>query len=251
MTIREETEAIERRTLSRYATLSENSLGRRTPLEDDPIRRDPQELPAQGDGQDRRTLGDRDGHRARPHPRHLGRSHGGQRVHDPRLFDISYRRLTLSTCGIVPQIYELAKADLPINLAISLHSAMQDKRASIMPIAKRYGLQELLRAADDYQATTGRRVSFEYTMFRDVNDSEADLAALIHLLKDRGSHVNLIPANHFPGSDFDTPDRERVEAFAAGLNDAGITTTVRRSLGQDIDAACGQLRLRHLAKTDG
>ncbi len=173
------------------------------------------------------------------------------RVHDPRLFDISYRRLTLSTCGIVPQIYELAKADLPINLAISLHSAMQDKRASIMPIAKRYGLQELLRAADDYQATTGRRVSFEYTMFRDVNDSEADLAALIHLLKDRGSHVNLIPANHFPGSDFDTPDRERVEAFAAGLNDAGITTTVRRSLGQDIDAACGQLRLRHLAKTDG
>lgn len=173
------------------------------------------------------------------------------RVHDPLLFDISYRRLTLSTCGIVPQIQKLAEVDLPINLAISLHAAMQDKRETIMPIAKVYDLNELLAAADDYQAKTGRRVSFEYTLFRDVNDTEADLAALIHLLKDRHAHVNLIPANHFPGSDFDAPDKGRVQDFEEGLSKAGIQTTVRRSLGQDIDAACGQLRLRHLAKTDG
>lgn len=170
-----------------------------------------------------------------------------RQVHDPASFNISYRRITISTCGLVPEIYALADLDLPITLSISLHSSIQEKRAELMPIAKRYKLPELLQAAHDYQAKTGRRVSFEYALFKDVNDREEDARTLAQLCRGQGFHVNLIPANHFPGSPYVPPSRDSVERFQEILRRAGVEVTVRRSLGRDIEAACGQLRLKYLA----
>lgn len=169
------------------------------------------------------------------------------KIHSPELFNISYRRITISTCGLVPEIRKLADQNLPITLSISLHQPFQEEREKLMPIAKRYSLAELLSAADYYFAKTGRRVSYEYALFRDYNDSEREAEKLLELFKGRPVHINLIPANHFPGSTYYPPSRESVLNFKRILEQGNVKVTLRRSLGRDIEAACGQLRLKHLA----
>lgn len=163
-----------------------------------------------------------------------------RRLHDE--YGISKRRVTISTCGLVPQMAELAQAQEPVTLAISLHSAIQAKREEIMPIAKRYPLKELLAASKAYFASTGRRISYEYLMIRDFNDGEEDLSALIRALKEAPGHVNLIPLNDYPGMTLQPASEERMMHFMNTLKREGIPVSRRRSLGADIDAACGQLR---------
>lgn len=161
---------------------------------------------------------------------------------------IGYRHISLSTCGLVPRIYDLARVDLPITLSISLHAPTDEQRSAIMPINRRYPLSELFAACRDYYATTGRRISFEYTLISGKNDSVADAAALADCLTRafRGTgaplHVNLIRVNEVEGTGFSRGDRESVNAFAAALGKRGIVATVRRRLGADVNAACGQLR---------
>lgn len=163
-----------------------------------------------------------------------------RRLHDE--YEISKRRITISTCGLVPQMAELAEAQEPITLAISLHSAIQEKRQEIMPIARRYPLNELLAASKSYFEATGRRISYEYLMIRDFNDGEEDLAALLRALKKAPGHVNLIRLNDHPGMDMRPSTEEAMASFAKALKREGIPVSRRRSLGTDIDAACGQLR---------
>ena len=161
---------------------------------------------------------------------------------------IGYRHISLSTCGLVDGIRKLAKLDLPITLSISLHASNDETRSAIMPINRRYGLQELLAACRDYYATTGRRISFEYTLIAGKNDSIPEANALADLLirAFAGSgaplHVNLIRVNEVAETGFTRGSRESVAAFAATLEKRGIVATVRRRLGADVNAACGQLR---------
>ena len=161
---------------------------------------------------------------------------------------IGYRHISLSTCGLVPRIYDLAAVDIPITLSISLHAPTDEARSSIMPINRRYPLAELFAACRDYYAKTGRRISFEYTLISGKNDSVADAErladCLIRAFRGTGAplHVNLIRVNEVEGTGFSRGDRESVNAFAATLEKRGIVATVRRRLGADVNAACGQLR---------
>jgi 23S rRNA (adenine2503-C2)-methyltransferase len=161
-------------------------------------------------------------------------------------FGISPRRLTISTCGVVPKIDALAAEDLPINLAVSLHAADDQTRGSIMPINRKWGIDEVLAASARYVARTKRRVTFEYVLLAGVNDSAAaahELARRIgHAGRTSDYHVNLIPVNAGPGG-FERPPIERMEKFAAVLTAHGIAATVRISKGQDIAAGCGQLKV--------
>lgn len=158
------------------------------------------------------------------------------------LLDFSPRKITLSTCGIIPRIRELGGENLPVNLAISLHAPRQELRVRLMPIARQYPLEELISAADDYFRRTGRRVSYEYALFAGVNDSLEDARQLSSLLRGKNSHVNLIPANAVSGSSLRPSSPAQVKAFSNELERKGIPVSIRRSLGQDIEAACGQLR---------
>ena len=163
---------------------------------------------------------------------------------------IGYRHISLSTCGVVDKIYELAKHDLPITLSISLHACDDVTRSSIMPINQKWGVDTLLSACKDYFAATGRRISFEYTLIRGKNDSLAAAEQLANVLNSRlrsrtdtmPIHVNLIPVNPVEETGFDRSDDKAVKAFAAALEKKGVRATVRRKLGADINAACGQLR---------
>lgn len=158
---------------------------------------------------------------------------------------ISYRSISLSTCGIVPKIYELAKEDFPITLSISLHSARDGARSEIMPINNSYGVAELLSACNSYFESTGRRISFEYTLIYGKNDSKDEALYLAKTLKKYLNcplHVNLIPLNPVSERDFKTVDRHNAELFCQMLCRNGINATVRRTLGPDINASCGQLR---------
>ena len=162
--------------------------------------------------------------------------------------NIGYRHISLSTCGVVPKIYELAKVDLPITLSISLHAANDEKRSAIMPVNNKWKISELLSACVDYWRTTGRRISFEYTLISGKNDSEADARELAELLISafRGTgapiHVNLIRVNEVKETGFRQGSSEAANAFAEALSKYGIVATVRRRLGADVNAACGQLR---------
>lgn len=147
---------------------------------------------------------------------------------------------------MVPAIYKLAEAKLPITLAISLHSALQAKRESIMPIAKTFDLRTLKQACITYQKLSGRRLSFEYALFKGFNDSIEDANYLADYIKGIVSHVNLIPVNPVPGTDFVPPSAETVEKFKQVLLKRKIEVTVRQKKGQDIFAACGQLRRQKL-----
>ena len=171
-------------------------------------------------------------------------------VGDSDGLNIGYRHISLSTCGIVPKIKELQKENLPITLSISLHASNDEKRSEIMPINRKYGIDELLDACRSYYLITGRRISFEYTLISGKNDSQQDaeeLAALLNSkLRTKGDkmpiHVNLIPVNEVDERDFVHSGKKAVAAFAATLEKRGIRATVRRKLGSDINASCGQLR---------
>ncbi len=163
-------------------------------------------------------------------------------INDERGQNISMRKITLSTCGIVPQIYKLADENLPITLAISLHASTQEKREEILPIAKKYKLDELMESCDYYLNKTGRRLTFEYIMIKGFNDSILDAKLLSELLKSKLCNVNLIPCNYVKESNISPSTNLNIESFKKILLDQGINATVRRELGSDIQAACGQLR---------
>ena len=161
---------------------------------------------------------------------------------------IGYRHISLSTCGLADRIRDLAAIDLPITLSISLHAPTDEQRSAIMPVNHRYPLNALFDACRHYYRTTGRRISFEYTLIAGKNDSEADARVLADCLQQAFAgtgaplHVNLIRVNEVDGTGFNRGTKESVNAFAALLNKRGIVATVRRRLGADVNAACGQLR---------
>lgn len=163
-------------------------------------------------------------------------------INDERGQNISMRKITLSTCGIIPEIINLADEDIPITLAISLHAPTQEKREEILPIAKKYKLTELLKACDYYVEKTGRRLTFEYIMIKGFNDSAEDAEMLSKVLKNKLANVNLIPCNYVKEADIKPSENLDIERFKKLLSDKGINATVRRELGSDINAACGQLR---------
>ncbi len=169
-------------------------------------------------------------------------------ITDARGKNLAGRHLSLSTCGLVEQIEKLAERGLSLTLSISLHAADDETRQSLMPVAKRYTIAQLLAACRAYQSSTGRRISYEYAVVPGVNDAEQDAKKLAGLLRGMGGHVNLIPVNPVEGSPYKTHSRQAAEAFCGRLSALGLNATVRRSLGSDIGAACGQLRAEHAAK---
>ncbi len=168
-----------------------------------------------------------------------------ENVNHKKGLNISYRKVTLSTCGLVPEIRQLGELAIPINLAISLHAPSDEKRREIMPIAKKYTIEEVLRACREYIKSTNRRITFEYALVKDFNDQREDAEALAKRLKGILCHVNLIPVNPIDQGSFEKPYEKRIKAFEQILEKHRIPVTVRRELGQDIDAACGQLRNQH------
>lgn len=162
--------------------------------------------------------------------------------------NIGTRHITLSTCGIVPKIYELAKRRFGITLSVSLHAPNDQIRRKTMPIARTYSIDELLQACRDYFKTTGRRVSFEYSMIIGVNDSDANARELAQRLEGMNCHVNLIPVNTVEGTGYIKSNIKRQQSFIDILAEKNITATVRRTLGSDINASCGQLRRNYYKK---
>lgn len=169
-----------------------------------------------------------------------------EHVSAPWGLGIGQRHITLSTCGVAPMIRAFADLDNQVTLAISLHQTTDAKRRELMPIAQRYDLQELFDSLNYYQQKTGRRISFEFALLRDVNDSLEEARALAILLRGLKSHVNLIPLNEIEQGVFRRPDPAKVRAFQKELDRLGIETTIRREMGSDIDAACGQLKRSYL-----
>ena len=166
-------------------------------------------------------------------------------VNHPDGMNISMRHISLSTCGLVPKIDELAARKLQISLAISLHGPNNELRSKVMPVNKAYPIEELLAACRRYYDATGRRIHFEYAMIDGVNDTPECAKELLGRLKGLGAHVNLIPLNHVEESPLQPSSREAVARFQKLLEDGGVTATVRRTLGGDIDASCGQLRRKY------
>ena len=161
--------------------------------------------------------------------------------------NISQRNITVSTCGLVDKIYELAKLDLQITLAISLHASTDEKRKALMPIANKYSLSELMEACRDYFDTTKRRITFEYALVKDENDTDEDAATLSKLIGGLNCHVNLIPVNPIKERNYRQSDRSAVLSFKNKLEKNHINVTIRREMGRDIDGACGQLRRKYLS----
>jgi len=159
--------------------------------------------------------------------------------------NIGMRHISLSTCGIVDKIYDLAEKKLQLTLSISLHAPNDEIRSKTMPVNHKWGIDELLKACRYYSERTGRRISFEYAMINGVNDSDDCAKELAGRLKGTLSHVNLIPINNVDGANFIKSPIDRLQRFSRILSDKGITVTVRRTLGSDINASCGQLRRRY------
>ena len=174
-------------------------------------------------------------------------------VNRPEGLGIGYRHISLSTCGVVPKIYDLANEDLPITLSISLHASDDARRSRMMPVNRKWNLDQLLTACASYFDKTGRRISFEYTLIAGENDTQEEAKRLAGLLKlylpDRPLHVNLIRLNEVKETGYKTPDEGAARRFAETLNRLGVTATVRRRLGSDVNAACGQLRRQSAAKS--
>ncbi len=166
-------------------------------------------------------------------------------VNSPEGMNISMRHISLSTCGLVPKIDELAEKKLQLTLSVSLHAPTDQIRDTIMPVNKAYPTEELLEACRRYYQKTNRRISFEYAMIDGVNDTQEAARLLIKRLKGLPAHMNLIPLNHVEESPLKPSTRQAVMAFQKTLEDAGIPATVRRTLGSDIDASCGQLRRKY------
>ena len=165
---------------------------------------------------------------------------------DERGLHISQRNITVSTCGLVPRMRQLADLKLQITLALSLHAATDEKRKTLMPIANRYTIAQLMEACGYYFEQTGRRLTFEYSLVKGVNDTKEDAELLSKLARQVMSHVNLIPVNPIKERDYEQPDTKFVEAFKKRLEKNHVNVTIRREMGRDIDGACGQLRKRHL-----
>ncbi|MBR0027388.1 MAG: 23S rRNA (adenine(2503)-C(2))-methyltransferase RlmN [Clostridia bacterium] len=163
-------------------------------------------------------------------------------VNHEKGLNIGYRHITLSTCGVVPKIYDLAEENLPITLTISLHAPNNEIRDTIMPVNHKYKIDELIKACKYYYEKTGRRISFEYSLIHGVNDSTENAADLANLIKGMGAHVNLIPVNKVEERDFEKGSKAEINAFREKLEKMGINATIRRELGSDISASCGQLR---------
>lgn len=164
---------------------------------------------------------------------------------DENGLNISQRNLTVSTCGIVPKMRELADANLQITLALSLHASTQEKRLELMPVANKYDIHEVVDACKYYFEKTGRRVTFEYSLVGGVNDRDEDVKQLCTLIKGMNCHVNLIPVNPIKERSFVQPDNAVTLGFKNKLEKCGINATIRREMGRDIDGACGQLRKRY------
>ena len=166
-------------------------------------------------------------------------------VNSPDGMNISMRHISLSTCGLVPKIRELAEKKLQLTLSVSLHAPSDEVRNTIMPVNKAYPSEELLQACRDYYRITGRRISFEYAMIDGVNDREEDARLLLKRLRGLPAHMNLIPLNHVEESPLKPSSRRAVARFQEILEEGGVPATVRRTLGGDIDASCGQLRRKY------
>jgi 23S rRNA (adenine2503-C2)-methyltransferase len=165
-------------------------------------------------------------------------------VSDEHGLNISQRNITVSTCGLVPMMMRLADEDLTITLALSLHAPNDEKRRSLMPIANKYSLEEVMEACRYYFERTGRRLTFEYSLVRGNNDTDADAAELVRLIRGMNCHVNLIPVNPVKERSFEQSEKQAVNAFKNKLEKNHINVTIRREMGRDIDGACGQLRRR-------
>ena len=163
-------------------------------------------------------------------------------ISSPKGVNIGMRSISLSTCGLVPKIKELAQKKLQLTLSVSLHAPLNEMRSKMMPVNDAYPVEELIAACREYQNVTGRRISFEYSMVRGVNDSPQTAKKLAELIRGMGAHVNLIPINPVDGSPFTATDAAAVKRFQETLTKLGVNATVRRRLGTDISAACGQLR---------
>ena len=169
-----------------------------------------------------------------------------QIINDPKGLNIGARHISISTSGIVPKIYELADKKTQCTLSISLHSSNNKKRSSMMPVNNAYPIEELIKACKYYIKVTNKRISFEYALAKDNNDNLEDAKELAKLLKGMLAHVNLIPINKIEDGAYTKSSNENIIKFRDYLNDAGIVATIRRELGSDIDAACGQLRRQNL-----
>ncbi len=167
-------------------------------------------------------------------------------INNPKGLNIGARHISVSTSGIVPKIYDLANENIQCTLSISLHATNNEKRSSMMPVNDAYPIEELLQACKDYIKTTNRRISFEYALAKDNNDNLDDAKQLVKLLKGMLCHVNLIPINKIENGAYTKSTNENIIKFRDYLNEHGIVATIRRELGSDIDAACGQLRRKNL-----
>ena len=167
-------------------------------------------------------------------------------INNPKGINIGARHISISTSGLVPNIHRLAEENIQCTLSISLHATNNEKRSSMMPINNKYPIEDLIQACKDYIAKTNRRISFEYALAKDNNDNLEDAKDLVKLLKGMLCHVNLIPINKIENGSFDKSSNDNIIRFRDYLNEHGIVATIRRELGSDIDAACGQLRRKNL-----
>ena len=167
-------------------------------------------------------------------------------INNQKGINIGARHISVSTSGLVPGIYRLADENIQCTLSISLHATNNEKRSSMMPVNNAFPIEELMQACKDYIAKTNRRISFEYALAKDNNDNLEDAKELVHLLKGMLCHVNLIPINKIENGAYSKSSNENIMKFRDYLNDHGIVATIRRELGSDIDAACGQLRRKNL-----
>ena len=171
-------------------------------------------------------------------------------VNNQKGLNIGARHISVSTSGLVPGIYRLAEENIQCTLSISLHEKKKKKRSSMMPVNNAYPIEELMQACKDYIAKTNRRISFEYALAKDSNDNLDDAKELVKLLKGMLCHVNLIPINKIENGAYSKSSNENIMKFRDYLNDHGIVATIRRELGSDIDAACGQLRRKEGLKEE-
>ena len=169
---------------------------------------------------------------------------------DENGLNISQRNVTVSTCGIVPKMRELADKKLQITLALSLHASSQEKRLELMPVANKYEIHEVIEACRYYFEQTGRRVTFEYSLVGGVNDTDEDVRRLADLIHGMNCHVNLIPVNPIKERSYVQPDHEAILNFKNRLEKNAINVTIRREMGRDIDGACGQLRKRYISHAE-
>lgn len=171
-------------------------------------------------------------------------------LHSEEALNMSYRNMTVSTCGIIPGINRMKGLAHPINLAVSLHSVRDELRSELMPVNRAYPFVKVIRAAEDYALASGREVTYEYILIKDMNDSAEDAKLLANFLKFKHGSINLIPANPVPEKGWQRPDDRRIDRFLAELNRRHVNATVRKEMGGDINAACGQLRNRFMKENE-